>query len=151
MYGNDEENLDILCKKKSTSTAMKNLKSLDIQRLLQLKMLISTILIGFTYKFRYGREIKKQMKIGDGRFSMNIIPETMDCKPVSDVISKRCNCKWYCDLMIWSCNMYGIFCTDSCGKCQDGLSINIPLEEIKSCKLILHVSRNCMNIFNHIV
>ena len=58
MYGSDEENLDILSKKFS-SKIMKDLKSVYIQRLLQPKMLLSTILIGFTYKLRYGKETQK--------------------------------------------------------------------------------------------
>ena len=56
---------------------MKDLKSVDIQRLPQPKMLLSTILIGFTSKLRYRTETQKeQIKIWDGKFSMDIILET---------------------------------------------------------------------------
>ena len=61
-----------------------------------------------------------------------LLPKKMGNNPAPDAILKiiRCKCMEYCDTMICSCKKNGLFCTDWCGKCQEGLCTNIPLDEL---------------------
>lgn len=62
-----------------------------------------------------------------------LVPPTIDSKPVPNVLSKIIQCKWkaYCDTIICSSKKNGLFCTNCCGMCQDGLCTKIPLDEFE--------------------
>lgn len=135
VYCEGEVALDILRRKKFGNKVMKNLKSVDIQRLPPTE--------DAAKYHSYRVYLQTQVWMGNTELTPEdwgwkvqcgrLVPQTMDSKPVPDVLSKiiRCKCKAYCDTMICSCKKNGLFCTDCCGKCQDGLCTNIPLDEFE--------------------
>ena len=134
LYGGGSNNLNSLRRKKFGNKAMNSIKCVDIQRLPPTE--------DAAKYHSYRVYLQTQVWLGnhelapeDWGWKVNcgrLIPQTMDNKPVPDALLKiiHCKCKTYCGTMSCSCKRNGLFCSDYCGKCQDGLCSNIPLDEV---------------------
>ena len=61
----------------------------------------------------------------------SLLPCIMGKKPAPDALLTiiRCKCKGYCDSLYCSTKKLGLYCTDFCAECQDGVCVNVPLDE----------------------
>ena len=61
-----------------------------------------------------------------------LVPVTMDGQPAPPNLMAmiRCGCKGYCDSNKCTCRSNGLYCTNICSECENGLCINIDVEYI---------------------
>lgn len=133
VYGGRDTTLNSLRRKLFGDKVAKSLKSVDIKRLPPTDDAAKyhSYRVYLQTQIWVGNVALKPEDWGWNIKCERLLPERMDSRPAPDALLKivRCKCMQYCDTMICSCKKNGMYCTEFCGKCQDGLCTNIPLDE----------------------
>ena len=135
VYGGRDTTLNSLRRKMFGDKVAKSLKSVDIKRLppTDAAAMYHSYRVYLQTQIWVGNVALKPEDWGWTDQCGSMFPAKMDSRPAPDALLKivRCKCSGYCDTLVCSCKKNGMYCTEFCGKCQDGLCTNIPLDEFE--------------------